>query len=440
MTKQTLVLGGIGIFIALNTHQLSAQKPLLELIPKGKQIAERTIESDQPMWGRIKTNENYLAIIGRPDPKNQNQISKVSLYDLDGSLLWKKELKFISEVELAPESDKVIVSYRSGYHMYNNICFDQNGNQLWEIPNLNRLITMGPGGKYGITSSSGSEDNLIHIYDLETGTELETTLPDRYSFYRARFIDARRVVYLLEYFETTRNEEALNLLRKMKREGKINLRKKPTKPIPNTWNITKYPVRYIIYDIPTQTILTDTELFSPSGESLHLYVHTTSDHTSISPDKQHIALVLRYLKYNKNMNFTIIEVDMQGNVKWETSDRLSGHTKGVYDVGNGKLLLDLYQSYQLVDRGSGKTLWLYKPDLDGSSEYYQSFIQDNQLILQTRGNGKLRVHTLNFSTGDVIQNDEYIEDEAFVLKTLDNTVIYNKTRKQLQFIKSEGLR
>lgn len=432
------------------------QKPIRDLFPDKQVIAEVEISNMRFIRQSINSTKRYVSVFGYPDPGSS--MANVYLYDTDGKLVWEKKINRVKNIVMADESDKVIVFYDIDQYGAKgwNACFDRLGNKLWElrVP-VPGITSMSPNGKYGIISVAGEENGDVKVYDLESGMELEAPIPQGSHGFRAQFIDSERIVVVIQNIDVSRDQEALKRAMQMKREGKLKLRVKKGESttgrgVPNTWIKTYHPGLFIIYDIPSQTILTQRELFSPDGHPLYI-PWEGGKYISVSPDKKHIALALiKFLddpSHNKR-NLTLIQVDLKGNVEWENDNLPRTQISGLFDLNNGMILVsepphmnDLVRRFHLVNRIDGKTIWRYIVNKQGKDRrgvgiIKNLFIQDNRLVIQT--NDKVfnsRIHIIDIATGEVLQDGEYSNEEILLVTSPYSTIVYNKAKNQLQVLK-----
>lgn len=430
-------LAAIGLLF-LTSGRALAQKPLRDLFPEKQVVATVPIDVPRVSWRTFNSSKRYVSVSWLITSRPLD--GRMLLYDISGELIWEKQL-FAYRVILPDEGDRVVVLYNiDRYHAKgHNACFDRSGNKLWEIPiTVPGIMAVSSDGKYGITTFPGSEEKIgFHIFNLETGQELETPITRGYSAFRAQFLNEKRIIVTTMMVDVALDQEALERSRQTRGEGK----RKRGDPAPRTHKFTRHPPLFIVYDIPSRTILTQRELFTPDGESLHLVAHRAGPHISIAPDGQRVAMVLYKTiespPYVKDIP-TLVQVDLQGNVEWENDDFTSGYLQGIYEVGIGTILIhDPPRTFHLVDRSNGKTLWWYESDQRESSVVRNLFIQDNWLILHTSDSAVkgTRVHTLDLATGTLIQNTEYSNKEILLFRNQAGAVIYSKSQKQLQFIR-----
>lgn len=443
--KLTTLTSLIITALLLSTVELThGQKPIREMFPEREVVAEHHIDViPQSFHNMINANDRFVSIIGR-SYTDVDRRPHVYLFDISGPLVWDKWFTAVHRVELAEESDKVIVVYDDKIveidrYEWRNVCFAREGNKLWDIVVPGSGLRMSPDGKYGVTIGGVGEGSAryLQVYDLDTGTELETPIGRDYHHFRAQFVDSQRIVVLTQKIDFARDQEALKRLREMRRLGQL----RRGVPWPNTWIKTYYPGLLIIYDIPSQTILTQQELFSSMGEPLYV-PHDAEKHISVSSDKEHIATVLfkSLGSADQSRKLTLIQLDLEGNVEWDNSNLRSSDIQGLTEVDDGLILLnEPVRIFHLIDRSNGQTLWTYNPQERESSLIRSAFIEKSQLVLHTFDNLlNSRIHTLDLTTGSVIENMGILDEEILLINDPGTILVMKKAVKKLEFIKGEG--
>lgn len=429
------------IFVLLSLTRIAGQTSIGELFPDRRVLAEVVFPHNLLQRDQINATKRYVSIFVNRTPKAR--YSDVFLYDAAGNLLWQKQLNGVRKILMGDNSGKIIVLHNIDRYMVKgvNTCFDERGNKLWEIDVLVPGIeTLSSDGKYGITLTSSEENGRFRLFDLESGMELKTPIPQGSHGFTADFIDSENVAVLIQNVNVSRDTLALMRGLELKSQPKPQDKELSRDiQIPNTWIYKYHPVILFVYHIPTQTILTKRELFAPDGAPLLLDMEGKA-HIAVSPNRESLAIALyRFLQPpNKKRRLTIVGSDLEGTVHWENIDLAGMNIEGLFHLGEtGILVNERGAAYHLLDQSSGNTLWRYTGQGKESNIIRQIFTRNGVLVLYTSYYGwGSTLHYIDPASGMAIRNQEDL-GEILVFQNQTTAMVYDKGQKRLQFLKQE---
>ena len=391
--------------------QTKAQKEIDAFLLQKETVKEHQIEFDIM---KIFRSKNGFALLGRVESKRK---SYVTFFDNDGDILWKKDYPYASKVSIFDNGEKIQINhittleYNPRHEQLNSI-YDRQGNLLWEMMVTSPGLTISGDGRYGITTSVGGDDGggRFQIFDLETREEMNTPIQGDYGYFRAYFIDNKRVLFLQQRSTSIRNEEAIKKLREEREKHKGESRDDRRR---HRWEIgpkssTEYhPLLFVVYNIATGNIETRKKLYSKGGEPVTMEFWG-SNSTAISEDGQEVIMKVynnrpQYYGKPDNDPATLMKLNMRGELIWEIKN--FDHMRSIAILSDSKLLVIGIPSNKmyLVDTINGAIEWRYNHNkARGSMVPVSFYIKNDILYLQTShisGFTAFDFHVINMKTG-----------------------------------------
>ncbi|MBL7073717.1 PQQ-binding-like beta-propeller repeat protein [candidate division KSB1 bacterium] len=382
---------------------VEAQEVLKKLFPGKKILAEKSF--DQPV-SKAFTSSDKIAVLTEARPGGDG---KVTLFDIEGRVLWQKSFNWVGNVSLADESDRIVVAY--DYNLRDerrNACFDKEGNKLWEVWVTDPGLTISKDGKYGITTRVSMEEAAGHfqVFDLANGQEILHPTKKDYSCFHACFLDENRVVVLLQ--KAVYDEDKKTATRK--------------------------PLTFIIFNIANNKVEVEKEIYSKiSGKEIWVSAFDAASVTALN--KNRITVAAYNLPFEEKIAqypYTLIMFDSKGNVLWENDSFKI--IKNIKLINDNRLIVLGKKNISLVDVSTGRKLWSYTHTKRGSHRIQEAYIDGNKLVIQTNVRFEISaIHILDLDTGEDLSEDKNLDDWIIVKSFNNNNVLFNKTANRISF-------
>lgn len=427
------------ILVMFLTQQwAAAQTSVGSLLPHKKIITEKKFDGIYS----IDFSKDNISVINYPSP--ETGIADVHLFNTEGEEIWSKKVLRVHRISIAENSGtSIIISNPNFSHQKLNTYYDSSGNKLWEAWIAHPGLTLSNDGKFAITTHVNYEEGSgrFRIFDGITGKELSSSIPRGYVHFFAKFIDIRKIVILLQHFNSVRNKQRKDIslfdLEKYTPEERSKMLFDSTPG----FITTAEPMQFIIYDIPDQKILIQKELFSINGNP----IWSTADDINlikISQDQKSVFLTVYSQKMDNTPEFrthSLIQVSMEGKINWEISSL--GRIKDVGTIDENKLIvLGLPKNIFLIDALKGEQVWRYKHNKRGTDIIKFLSVSNNKLLLQTTHSSGLKlpnIFLIDIESGKSALNSDYNENQLILGVTPYNAIIFDNANSKLKFLKSE---
>ncbi|MFC1481349.1 hypothetical protein ACFL6E_03775 [Candidatus Neomarinimicrobiota bacterium] len=369
-------------------------------------MAAEQIEPNQ----RIISKGNYFAMVGREGYEGQNVgDNTIQLLTTSGDLLWKKSgLSHIREISIDENSGNLLASYNYDFgDMGRNAYFKSDGTELWNIHVPDPGITIGPGGHYGIISTTGGEDDggKFRIFDMTSGLQLENNPLNSidYQYFRAVFVDEFRVAVFYQniVLKPIRSEQRRTM--QLRKEGKLKRPRRVDEIVsneenPNFVDVTTFPVSYLLYSIASGEVIEHKALVSASG-GIYEFPGIRHNNLAVSNDLGSIMLELGNSAISRDAS-QIVAVNIDGTVLWESAELPEDCIESLSVLESGDILIDAQPASTYLDQGfillngrAGSVKW--RSDIreasagDSKFEWIEKALNlDGEILVQTNYGGR----------------------------------------------------
>jgi len=145
----------------------------------------------------------------------------------------------------------------------------------------------------------------------------------------------------------------------------------------------------------------------------------------------------------KNKQLEIVKMNLDGTILWEnndviklTSNRIPPYINDMYDVGNGSFIVsEEGPSFHMIRISDGSTIWRHYVEGIENTFINAIFVEGSKLFLNTSHyDWPSTMHSLDIVSGETLSEPQNMES-SIILNKRDRTVLYDNSKKQLQFIK-----
>jgi hypothetical protein len=447
---------------------LFPQEMLGKIFHEKKEI--KKVQYSHGVINGIIAGSKDIAVLSCPG-RFEDQARFVTLYDLEGNELWSKEIMNAQRFSIGKNANKIVVIHSFQNDRVKNICYDLAGNQLWEIETNDPGLTISDDGKYGIITGITSEEQggKFKAYNLSDGTEIATPIGKDYNWFYAKFLNDDEVVVLLQKMVLIKDEEKLRdvekrikeyrnakieeeQLRKEKGIEKKNDLKKRKKIDPEYIRLVNkrqsyvkheiLPLKFIIYNIPSNSIRVGKDLFAINGEKLWVDI-IGSNYIETPNDGENIILKTGFGDYNaylKSPSLAISLYNKNGDQIWENSNL--GPIKGMKNLNNDCLVVNgglMNSTISLLDMKTGQLIGKYTHSKSIQGPIQDCILRDNFIYIQSYYNFNLdrsfQSFFIDFKSGQSILDLDQNEDIIINVTAKGQDVMFNKITGQIFIMK-----
>ncbi len=404
-----------------------------------KIFSDRSVHKVHAMKGTLdsgegvaRTKNNKFAIIVYEPADGGRRVGNLSIYEPDGDLRLEKQIENLVAVGLAESSDKFIVRTSKYGEHDTNICFDDQGKELWQVQLPSPGFRLSKYGDYAIVPHSYNEASRIRlrILNADTGADIDLQIQKPYSSFEATYLDS---VTALVFLQNTLIEHDLSVVEARRKAGLPTKRPRGKSQL-DKWSFTHQPIRLIAYDLETSSPIYERELNSSEGDTLLLYDRGgLAGNTLVSDDHNQATILLFNTRKKKKV---LVQLDRSGDRIWESIIETKEAINGLYYVSQSQILINYRSSsFELINASTGNREWITPKGNDASAIVRGLSVSDNVLTIATSdpSYNKSRLFELNLKSGDVISSKANPPGMVTVMHARDRSTVVDRNENKIKY-------
>lgn len=397
------------ILCVLTVSPLFPQSNFKNLFPQQTNILEKEINLNIREVHSIKNNTLLLV---QENPETDLTCKLLFLNEL-GEEITTKSYIGISSISTSLDGKRVLVPFirdlsteqRTHRVYYDADILDNNSAQVSRIKDLSTPhITISNDGNYVATTRNGGgdESGRFKLFNVINETEIDISLKYKYDYFFAEFLHNEKIAIIIQ--------PVSEILRDIP-TGKIT-------------GYNKKRARLLIYDLTTEVLTKDKELYSSNQNSV--WVSMSSGMMAASDDGKYIAVAGNNLPFNKkkaSSPYYLMLMNNDGSLIWEKSyNQENNRFEGV------RKLKFLNSEHLIVEKFGLVNSELYLHNLNNNNENWR-------FLLAPKYNFFLKSATINENNNLILVGSE---NGAWRFEAESGRLIEKSTDVKLMDIKMEN--